>query len=83
MKLWKGCLFYTTPGSPTPKIGNYIQSVKRYIIIFMITTRMTTFIKAKLKKSDDQTNIDKYRVAANITENHIISKSYEESSFQN
>ena len=32
---------------------------------------MTTFIKAKLKKSDDQTNIDKYRVTANITENHI------------
>ena len=36
---------------------------------------MTTFIKAKLKKSDDQTNIDKYRVVANITEYHIISKS--------
>ena len=32
-------------------------------------TRMTTFIKAKLKKSDDQTNIDRYGVAANITEN--------------
>ncbi len=29
--------------------------------------------KAKLKKSDDQTMIDKYRVAANITE-YIISK---------
>ena len=35
---------------------------------------MTTFIKAKLKKSDDQTNIKKYRVAANITEHHIITK---------
>ena len=35
---------------------------------------MTTFIKVKLKKSDDQTNIDKYRVAANITEYHIKSK---------
>ncbi len=32
---------------------------------------MTTFIKTKLKKSND---IDKYRVAANITEYHIISK---------
>ena len=32
---------------------------------------MTTFIK---KKSDDQTNIDKYRVAPNITEYHIITK---------
>ena len=35
---------------------------------------MTTFIKAKLKKSDDQTIIDKYRVAANITGYHILSK---------
>ena len=31
-------------------------------------------MKAKLKKSDDQTNIEKYRVAENIRENHIISK---------
>ncbi len=29
---------------------------------------MTTFIKTKFKKSDDQMNIDKYRVAANIKE---------------
>ena len=35
---------------------------------------MTTFIKLKLKKSDDQTNIDKYRVSSNITEYHIITK---------
>ena len=35
---------------------------------------MTTFIKAKLKKSDDQTNIDRYIIIANITEYHIISK---------
>ena len=35
---------------------------------------MTTFIKAQLKKSDNQTNVDKYRVAVNITEYHIISK---------
>ena len=32
---------------------------------------MATFIKAQLKKSDDQTKIDKYRVAANITEYNI------------
>ncbi len=38
-------------------------------------TIMTTFIKIKLKKSNNQTNIDKHRVAANITEFHIISKS--------
>ena len=35
---------------------------------------MTTFIKAKLKKSDDQMNFYIYRVAANITDYHIISK---------
>ena len=35
---------------------------------------MTTFIKAKFKKSDDKTNIDKYRVATNYTKYHIISK---------
>ena len=31
---------------------------------------MTTFIKTKLKKTDDQTYIDKCRAAANITEYH-------------
>ncbi len=36
--------------------------------------RMTTFIKEKLKNSNNQTNIVKYRVAANITKYHIISK---------
>ncbi len=35
---------------------------------------MITFIKAKFKKLDDPTNIDKYRVAANVTEYQIISK---------
>ena len=35
---------------------------------------MTTFIKTKFKISEDQTNIDKYRLAANITVYHIISK---------
>ena len=35
---------------------------------------MTTFIKAKLKKSDYQTNIDEYRVAVNITEYNTTSK---------
>ncbi len=33
--------------------------------------RLTTFIKAKLKKSEKQTNIEKYILAAIITENHI------------
>ena len=37
-------------------------------------TRMTTFIKTKLKISDIQKDITKYRVATNITEYHIISK---------
>ncbi len=35
---------------------------------------MTTFIKAILEKSDDQSNVEKYRVVANSTEYHIISK---------
>ena len=35
---------------------------------------MTTIIKTKFKKLDEQTNIDKYVVAANITEYHIKSK---------
>ena len=35
---------------------------------------MTTFIKTKINITDDQTNIDKYRLAANITEYDIISK---------
>ena len=35
---------------------------------------MTTLIKTKFKISDDQTNMNKYRLAANITEYHIISK---------
>ena len=34
---------------------------------------MTTFIKAKLRKSYDQTNIKKHRVATNIKEYHITS----------
>ena len=29
---------------------------------------MTTFIKTKFNISDDQTNIERYRLAANITE---------------
>ena len=33
-----------------------------------VKTRMTTFIKTKFNKSDDQTNIDKFRLAANFTE---------------
>ena len=35
---------------------------------------MTTFITWKFNLSDGQTNNDKYRLAANITEYHIISK---------
>ena len=43
-------------------------------LINVYWTRMRTFLKAKLKKSDDQTIIVKYGVAAKITEYHIISK---------
>ncbi len=44
------------------------------ILLILNITRMTTFIKTKFKISDDQTNIDKYRLAANNTVYHIISK---------
>ena len=37
-------------------------------------TRMTTFLKTQLKILYDQMNIDKYRLAANITGYYIISK---------
>ncbi len=37
-------------------------------------TRMTTFIKTKFKILDDQTNIDKQRLAENITEYQFILK---------
>ena len=46
-----------------------------YIALHLYKTGITTFIKTKLKKSDDQTNIDRYRVAINITDYHITSKS--------
>ncbi len=35
---------------------------------------MTTFTHEKLKKSEDYTDIDKYRVTANIRDYHIISR---------
>ena len=35
---------------------------------------MTIFINTKLEKSDVQTNVYKYRIAANVTEYQIISK---------
>ncbi len=35
---------------------------------------MIIFIKANFKTTDDQTNINNYRAAAEITECHIISK---------
>ncbi len=47
-----------------------------------IKTRMTTFIETKFKISNDQMNIDKYRLAANITEYHIEINHYNESLLQ-
>ncbi len=47
---------------------------------------MIAYIKTKFEKSDDQTNIDKYRGAANITKHNILSKlnlTLLESLFQN
>ena len=37
---------------------------------------MITFIKTKFKISDDQTNIDKYRLSANITINLTTNRYY-------
>ena len=37
---------------------------------------MTTFIKTKFNISDDQTNIDKYRIAANIKINFTANNYY-------
>ncbi len=37
------------------------HSLEIYVFGRRIETRMSTFIKRKLKKSDGQTNIDKYR----------------------
>ncbi len=34
--------------------------------VLCVKIRMTTFIETKFKKSEDRTNIDKYRVTANI-----------------
>ncbi len=42
--------------------------------LYLKKTSISTFIKTKFKVSDDQTNIDKYRLSANITEYHILSK---------
>ena len=51
---------------------NICRNMPNTISLILYKTRMTTFIKTKFKKSDDQTNIDKYRVAAYITEYQII-----------
>ena len=45
-----------------------------YVDLIVLKTRMTTFINEKIKKSDHQTNNEKYRVDADFTENHIIIK---------
>ena len=52
----------------------FLTSNNLFFLVCNIPTRMTTFIKTKLKILDNQRNIDKYSVAANITEYHIISK---------
>ncbi len=41
---------------------------------WFLMVQMSTFIKkTKFKITEDQTNIDKYKLAANITEYHIMS----------
>ncbi len=51
----------------------FLNLLRAYCAIENIKkSRMKTFTKTKFKILDDQTNIDKYRLAANITEYHII-----------
>ena len=50
---------------PSPEF----DKIYKFLIIKLFKTRMTTFIKEKLKKSDDQTNIDKLQ-------NIILHKNY-------
>ena len=52
-------------------IWGKIEAIILIIIMNCQKTRMVTFMIAKLNKSSDQTNIDKYRVAANIIEYYI------------
>ena len=56
------------------RINYRVAALKDRKLHYINITRMTTFIKTKFNILDDQTNIDKYRLAANITECHIISK---------
>ncbi len=49
-----------------------VQFVSGNYTTILDKARMTKFIKAELKKSVDQTNINKYKVAAIITEYQII-----------
>ena len=64
----------------TKKYNGDISKIKnsfKIIFIIFFKTRMTTFIKTKFKKTDDQTNIDKYRVAEKLQN---IKYLYQESS---
>ena len=55
--------------------NNLDLMIRRYML-YLRRDRLFCVISAFIvfKKSDDQTNIDKNRVATNITEYHIISK---------
>ena len=48
--------------------------VTLYLIVSRIIPLKIIWIRLSNKRSDDQTNIEKYGVTANITEYHIISK---------
>ncbi len=48
--------------------GHSLDFTQFYLAVKCYRARMTTLIKMKVKKSDDHTNIDKYRVGENITE---------------
>ncbi len=55
------------------KVTEYFCEPKQILFYTYNKTRMNDNIH-KINKSDKQTNIGKYRVDANITEYHIVSK---------
>ncbi len=62
----------------TQKFYLFVVNAKRHFFIHLLfelwITRVTTLKKAKLKKSNDQTNIYKNRIVAYNTEYHIALK---------
>ncbi len=70
---FNGIELFHSIGDLTVSKESNVKCYKYYKFLYLKAnlTRMTTFIKTTLNNSDDQTNIHKYREAANIIENDI------------